>query len=94
LIPSGDPRNEKFWMIYNFSSTEARVQYCSVWENRSDDKYLVVRNLDGSRGVEADMYMGFKMPVRWLQWILIPLGALALAAGILLVSIKRRSITK
>ncbi len=91
LVPSDDPRTEKFWQTYSVSSTEAKVQYCTIWENRSDDKYLVIMNQDGSGGVEADIYMGFKMPVRWLQLILIPLGALLTIGGILLISIKLRA---
>jgi hypothetical protein len=46
-------------------------------------------DLDGSKGVEADIQLGFKVPILgWLAYLLIPLGVLMCICGIFLV--KRR----
>jgi hypothetical protein len=50
------------------------------------NKYLIITNLDGSKSVTSDIYLGFKIPVfRWLPYVLIPLGIIIFVCGILLI---------
>jgi hypothetical protein len=46
----------------------------------------VITNPDGSRGVAANIALGFNIPVfDWLAYALIPVGIIIFACGILLV---------
>lgn len=65
--------------------------YCSP--NNSGDKMgmLVIMNTDGSAGVDAEIQLGSRIPMySWLPYLLIPLGIILLAVGLLLIKRKNK----
>ena len=66
-----------------------------VWPPRNGDWSLVVMNADGSAGVATETEAGAEMPlVGWVVGLLLTLAALALVAGVLLIVVPLRSVSK
>jgi hypothetical protein len=62
------------------------------WDMKDGDWSVVVMNADGSRGVDADISAGAKVPfLKELGWILVGTGgvALAIGAGLMVLGIRR-----
>jgi len=55
-------------------------------------KMIVLMNADGSKEVNADLQLGFKVPIlTWLPYILIPLGIVLSISGFALLSKRRKA---
>ena len=88
--PTKSPALENFWAEAVQSSGTVNLYFNPAWDSASGNNYLVITNLDGSKGVAADIYLGFKIPVfSWLPYVLLPVGIIIFVGGILLVRKKR-----
>jgi hypothetical protein len=84
--PSRSPIEETFWLKSAHSSNSSTINWDPVWEPPTSKNILIVMNLDGSRNVDADIQLGFKVPIfSWLPYLLIPLGALLSVSGFFLI---------
>ena len=93
--PSRSPEEETFWIETAQSSGTSKITWDAFWkglENRTENrKILIIMNADGSRNVEADIRLGFKVPIfSWLPFVLIPVGVIFCLIGIFVIKRKRR----
>jgi hypothetical protein len=74
--PSRSPAEEPFWLSSDTSSASVELPWSPVWDIEDDRNILIIMNADGSSDVEADVQLGFKVPMfGWLPYLLIPVGA-------------------
>lgn len=76
------PTDETFWEASAYGTGTQTL----TWEPESGDWVLVIMNEDGSLGVEVSGTVGARLP--WLFWLgvgMLIAGAVALAAGIVMV---------
>jgi hypothetical protein len=84
--PETPPSTQTFWLSTTHGRGTQFITYSPVWDSQSDNKYMVIMNLDGSKNVKASIQLSFKMPIfAVLPYWLIPIGILLNAAGVLLV---------
>jgi len=91
LNAPGNPSQEAFWL----QSSDSKGPTVVYWNgNRSastmtwkpGEYALVIMNPDGSRNVQAEIQMGFRVTIlSWLPTLLLPLGVVLVAAGALLM---------
>jgi uncharacterized membrane protein len=78
--------SETFWITTAYGKGPQNIKYSPVWDGQSENRYIVFMNLDGSKVVEADLRLGFKIPIfERLPFCLIPVGLILSGAGILLI---------
>jgi len=84
------PASQTFWLASAHSSSKFSLDFSPVWDSAQGNNYLVITNLDGSKGVASNITLGYKIPIfNWLAYVLIPVGIIIFACGILLVRKKR-----
>jgi hypothetical protein len=87
--PARPPAEESFWTNTATTTNSAEIKWDPVWDSSKGMNVIVVMNADGSSAVNADIQLGFKVPIlSWLPYLLIPLGLVLFVLGILLF--KRR----
>ncbi len=84
--PIRPPADEGFWLDFIVTGgTPAAVYWDPTWKESEGMKMLILMNVDGSKGVNADLQMGFKVPIlAWLPYLLIPLGIASCIGGYML----------
>jgi hypothetical protein len=83
--PARAPANESFWIDSVVTSDTSTVYWDPTWEQSAGMKMIVLMNADGSSGVNANLQLGFKVPIlTWLPYLLVPLGILLCLGGYLL----------
>lgn len=89
--PSKPPTQENFWLKSAHSSNSSTINWDPTWSPQTDKNILIIMNADGSGNVEADLQLGFKVPIfSWLPYLLIPLGVLMCIGGIFLIRLRKR----
>jgi hypothetical protein len=76
------------------STGTSKIRWDAYWkplENRTENrKILIIMNADGSRNVEADIQLGFKVPIfGWLPLVLIPAGVIFCLIAIFVIRRKK-----
>ncbi len=80
--PTRPPSAESFWISQATTSSQETIYWDPTWEQSAGMKTIVLVNADGSSGVNADLQLGFKVPIlAWLPYLLIPLGLVFLFGG-------------
>jgi hypothetical protein len=89
--PSRPPAEETFW-IENVQSTEtSTITWDAFWEPVKDRKILIIMNADGTSNVQADIQLGFKVPIfSWLPLVIIPIGVIMCLIGVFLIRQKNK----
>lgn len=92
-VPTRSPAEETFWIETAESAGTSKIKWDAFWkplENRTENrKILIIMNTDGSRNVEADIQLGFKVPIfSWLPFVLIPVGVIFCLIGIFVIKQK------
>jgi hypothetical protein len=88
--PTASPATQTFWLDAAHSSSTFDLHFNPVWDSTQGNNYLIITNMDGSQGVAANIALGFKIPIfNWLGYVLIPVGIIIFACGILLVRKKK-----
>lgn len=83
--PARAPGDESFWIKSVATADTGTIYWDPTWEQNAGMKMIILMNADGSSGVNADLQLGFKVPVlTWLPYLLIPLGILLCVVGYLL----------
>ncbi len=88
--PTRSPAEETFWLKTAQSSGTSKITWDAFWkplENRTENrKILIIMNADGSRNVDADIRLGFKVPIfGWLPFVLIPVGVICCLVGVFVI---------
>ena len=84
--PSRPPSQETFWLESLQSTETSTITWDAFWDNVQDRKILIIMNADGSRNVQADIQLGFKVPIfSWLPSVLIPVGLILCVIGVFLI---------
>jgi hypothetical protein len=87
------PEEETFWIETAQSTGTSKIVWDAFWEPSDDRKILIIMNADGSRNVEADIQLGFKVPIfSWLPFVLIPAGVTLCLIGIFVI--RRKNLIK
>ena len=88
--PTGLPAEETFWIETAQSTETSKITWDAFWEPLENRKMLIIMNADGSRNVEADIQLGFKVPIfGWLAFVLIPVGVIFCLIGVLVIRQKK-----
>jgi hypothetical protein len=92
--PTRRPAEETFWIETAQSTGTSKIRWDAYWkplENRTENrKILIIMNADGSRNVEADIQLGFKVPIfGWLPLVLIPAGVIFCLIAIFVIRRKK-----
>jgi hypothetical protein len=89
--PARPPVEESFWTTTATTTNSAEIKWEPVWDSSKGMNVIVVMNADGSSTINADIQLGFKVPIlSWLPYLLIPLGILFLVLGLLLFKRRKR----
>lgn len=84
--PSHPPTSESFWIESVVTGESATIYWDPTWAENTRMKTLVIMNADGSSGVNADLQLGFKVPIlTWLPYLLILLGSALCFAGFMVL---------
>lgn len=85
-VPAQLPSELSIWTEKILTNSASELNWNPHWVPYSDYYMLVVMNKDGSSNVNFDLQLGFKVPLlTWLPYLLIPLGAVLLILGIILL---------
>ena len=88
--PSASPAAQTFWLASAHSNSAFNLDFNPVWDSSQGNNYLIITNLDSSKGVAANITLGYKIPIfNWLGYVLVPVGIIIFACGILLVRKKK-----
>jgi hypothetical protein len=88
--PTRSPNEETFWLQSAQSSNPIKITWDAFWKPTTNRKILIIMNLDGSSNVEADIQLGFKVPIfSWLPFLVIPLGIVFCIVGIFVIRQKK-----
>jgi len=89
--PAVPPAQERFWTKTATTTNSTTIYWEPTWNTSEGMNVLVVMNGNGSSGVHANIQLGFKVPILgWLPYLLIPLGIVLLALGLLLVKKRKK----
>jgi hypothetical protein len=89
--PSKSPTLETFWLESAHSSNSSTINWDPNWSSQAGRNILIIMNADGSNNVEADLQLGFNVPIfGWLPYLLIPLGIVMCLGGIFLIRRRKR----
>jgi hypothetical protein len=90
--PTRPPTDEIFWLDSVVTNESATIYWDPSWDESEGMKMIMLMNADGSKGVNADLQLGFKVPIlTWLPLLLIPLGIVLCIGGYLLLKKKRKA---
>ncbi|PVX24454.1 MAG: hypothetical protein CW716_10035 [Candidatus Bathyarchaeum sp.] len=83
-----------FWIETVQSTGTLKITWDAFWEisetGEEDRKMLFIMNPDGSRNIEADIYLGFKVPLfHWLPIVFIPSGLALCLIAVFLIKQKK-----
>ena len=82
--PARAPGDESFWVESVLSADSGTIHWDPSWEQSVGMKMIILMNADGSSGVNADLQLGFKVPIlTWLPYLLISVGILLCLGGYL-----------
>jgi hypothetical protein len=86
-VTSGkSPTEFQFWLDSDQSNNLLSFNWDPMWDPETGMKILVIMNLDGSDNIEADIQLGFKVPIfSWLPFFLFFLGIPLSLVGIYLI---------
>ena len=92
--PTRPPAEETFWIEVVQSTGTSKITWDAFWEPLENDmenrKMLFIMNPDGSRNIEADIQLGFKVPIfHWLPLVFIPLGVILCLIAVFLIKQKK-----
>ena len=93
--PPRPPAEETFWIETVQAAGTSKITWDAFWETSEDDteedrKMLFIMNPDGSRNIEADIQLGFKVPIfHWLPLVFIPIGAIFCLIAVFLIKQKK-----
>ncbi|MGD9129975.1 MAG: hypothetical protein PVH73_00180 [Candidatus Bathyarchaeota archaeon] len=88
--PTRPPAEETFWIETAQSNGTSKITWDAFWEPLENRKMLIIMNADGSRNVEADIQLGFKVPIfGWLAFVLLPVGVIFCLIGVLVIRQKK-----
>jgi hypothetical protein len=88
--PSQIPSELTTWVETTSTSSISTFNWDPHWNPNTGYYMLVIMNADGSSNVNADLQLGFKVPILgWLPNLLLPLGIILLIAGILLLRMRK-----
>ena len=91
--PIRSPSEETFWIDYVQSTNATKITWDAFWEPLENRKILIIMNSDGTTNVNADIQLGFKVPIfSWLTFVFIPLGILLFLVGIYVI--RRKNLLK
>jgi hypothetical protein len=91
VAPRTPPAEAGIWTAQSSGPGSQSV----VWPPRNGDWSVVVMNTDGSAGVATEAEAGAEVPVvGWVVGLLLTLAVLALVAGVLLIVVPLRSVSK
>lgn len=89
--PVRPPSEESFWVKTAATTSSSTIYWEPVWDSSKGMNVIVVMNADASSGVNAEIQLGFKVPILgWLPYLLIPLGIILLVLGVLLFKRRKR----
>jgi hypothetical protein len=81
--PATPPREQEFWVAASSGTGEQTLD----WEPEEGDWVAVVMNVDGSRGVSAELSIGAELdPLLWIGLALLGLGAVLAAVAALAIT--------
>jgi hypothetical protein len=87
--PARPPAQEGFWLKTATTTNSTAIYWDPIWDSNKGMNVIVIMNSDASSGINADIQLGYKVPIlTWLPYLLIPLGIILLVFGLLLF--KRR----
>jgi hypothetical protein len=90
--PTRAPAAESFWLESVVTNDSATIHWDPTWEQNAGMKMIILMNADGSSGVNADLQLGFKVPIlTWLPYLLIPFGIILCLGGYLLFRRRKRA---
>jgi len=92
--PTRPPAEETFWIETVQSTGTSKITWDAFWEPLENDtenrKMLFIMNPDGSRNIEADIQLGFKVPIfHWLPIVFIPIGVILCLIAAFLIKQKK-----
>lgn len=92
--PSRPPIEETFWIETVQSTGTSKITWDAFWETskngEEDRKMLFIMNTDGSANIEADIQLGFKVPIfHWLPIVFIPIGIILCLITVFLIKQKK-----
>jgi len=92
--PTRPPAEETFWIETVQSKGTMKITWDAFWEisqnDEEDRKMLFIMNPDGSENIEADIYLGFKVPIfHWLPIVFIPIGVILCLIAVFLIKQKK-----
>jgi hypothetical protein len=92
--PSRRPALENFWIETVQSTGTSKITWDAFWETSENGeenrKMLVIMNSDGSENIEADIQLGFTVPIfHWLPIVFIPIGAILCVISVFLIKQKK-----
>jgi hypothetical protein len=88
--PSRPPAQETFWIETVQSTGKSKITWDAFWDSsengEEDRKMLVIMNLAGSENIEADIQLGFNVPIfHWLPIVFIPIGVILCIISVFLI---------
>ncbi|MCJ7771025.1 hypothetical protein MUP37_05560, partial [Candidatus Bathyarchaeota archaeon] len=86
VAPSRPPTMEIFW-LQKLQTKSTSILYWEPVRNSNTPRTLIaIMNSDGSRGIQADITLGYKSSkLPWIPYILMPIGLILGAAGFILL---------
>lgn len=92
--PTRPPAQETFWIETVQSNGTMKITWDAFWEisenDEEDRKMLFIMNPDGSVNIEADIQLGFKVPIfHWLPIVFIPIGVILCLIAVFLIKQKK-----
>jgi hypothetical protein len=91
--PTRPPAEETFWLETAQSNGTSKITWDAFWEPSENRKILIIMNADRTRNVEADIQLGFKVPIfGWLPFVLIPVGVIFCLIGVFVI--RRKNLLK
>jgi len=83
--PSRPPAMETFWLQKLQTKTTTTLYWDPVTDVNAPRTLIVMANSDGSRDIQADIILGYKPWIlSWIHYLLMPVGLVAIAAGLIL----------
>jgi hypothetical protein len=93
VAPSSPPSAETFWLQKSQITGTATIYWEPVRELNAPRTLIVIMNSDGSRNIQAEIVLGYKLPMLgWIPYLLISVGLLMGIIGVTLLTRTRATI--